>query len=64
MKDIKKVAEKLQKTTEDKQFWVIKDLSTSELISLAEYLQIPLKPIFIAAVLQMKRTRICYWTGY
>ena len=39
--DIKKIAEKLQKTTEDKQYWVIKDLSTSELISLAHYLDIP-----------------------
>lgn len=39
--NIKKVAEKLQKTTEDRQYWVIKDLSTSELISLADYLQIP-----------------------
>ncbi len=39
--DIKKIAEKLQKTTEDRQFWVIKDLSTSQLISLADYLEIP-----------------------
>ena len=39
--DIKKIAEKLQKTTEDRQYWVIKDLSTSELISLANYLDIP-----------------------
>lgn len=37
----KKIAEKLQKTTEDRQFWVIKDLSKSELISLAEYLDVP-----------------------
>jgi len=39
--DVKKIAEKLQKTTEDRQFWVIKDLSTSQLISLAEELEIP-----------------------
>ena len=39
--DVKKIAEKLQKTTEDRQFWVIKDLSTSQLISLADYLEIP-----------------------
>jgi len=37
----KKIAEKLQKTTEDRQYWVIKDLSTSDLINLADYLDIP-----------------------
>jgi hypothetical protein len=37
----KKIADKLQKTAEDRQYWVIKDLSKSELISLADYLDIP-----------------------
>jgi len=39
--DIKKIAEKLQKTTEDRQYWIIKDLSTAQLISLADYIEIP-----------------------
>lgn len=37
----KKIADKLRKTAEDRQYWVIKDLSKSELISLADYLDIP-----------------------